>query len=87
MEWIDLRGDGIQMKYMAGGSLDNYLRSTTPSPSTAQEWILDIANAICYAHQQHVIVGDTASRNVLLDEHSRATSHTQDSFRSQRVWP
>jgi serine/threonine protein kinase len=48
-----------------------YLGSTISSPPTAQEWILDITNVIRYAHQQHVIVGDIASRNVLLDEHSK----------------
>jgi eukaryotic-like serine/threonine-protein kinase len=72
VEWIDQSGDGILMKNMKGGSLDNYLRSTAPPPSVAQEWILDIADAICHAHLQHVIIGDIASKNVLLDENLKA---------------
>jgi serine/threonine protein kinase len=60
------------MKYMAAGSLDNYLRSTVLPAPIAQEWILDIANAICYAHWQHIIVGNVTLRNVLLDERLKA---------------
>jgi serine/threonine protein kinase len=65
---IHLSGYGIGMEYMINGSLYKYLRSTVPSPSTIQEWVIDIADAICYAHQCHVIIGDISSKNVLLDK-------------------
>ena len=69
IEWSESSDDGgIRLKYMKNGDLARFIQSSSYSRSTMYQWILTIAQAIKYAHQRHVILGDIASRNVLLDE-------------------
>jgi serine/threonine protein kinase len=56
------------MPYMKNGDLSPYLRENKPSQRLALQWIKALASTIAYVHSCHVIVGDIASRNVLVDD-------------------
>ncbi|MCJ1339138.1 hypothetical protein MMC09_004427 [Bachmanniomyces sp. S44760] len=69
---VDISERGIEMAYMENGCLSHYLREHEPPRHLAVRWILKIAETICYVHSKCVIVGDIASRNVLLDREKSA---------------
>jgi eukaryotic-like serine/threonine-protein kinase len=69
------RADGtcfIVSEYMEGGSLGGLLLDGLPASERAVHWIVEIAEALAYAHQQNVIHRDIKPANILLDHHGRA---------------
>lgn len=56
------------MQYVENNTLSQYLEFERPSHDLAAKWILALAYNISYTHFRHVIIGDIASRNVLLDK-------------------
>jgi serine/threonine protein kinase len=64
----ELLDDGIKMPYMKNGGLSHYFKDHTPPQSATLRWIKDLGEAISYVHPHDVIVGDIASRNVLIGD-------------------
>lgn len=72
VEWYETGLFGIEMKYMANGSLSRFRQSRSPSKQRLYSWITSIAAAIAYAHSRNVIVGDIRSQNILIDDDESA---------------
>jgi serine/threonine protein kinase len=59
------------MQYVENSTLSQYLEFEKPSHDLAAKWILALAHTVSYTHFRHVIIGDIASRNVLLEKDKR----------------
>jgi serine/threonine protein kinase len=68
----ELSDDGIKMPYMKNGDLSRYWKYNSPP----EQWIKALAGTIAYIHSCHVIVGDNASHNVLVDHNYQPTYAT-----------
>jgi serine/threonine protein kinase len=68
VNWIELSDDGIEMVYMRNGHLSRYLEAEVPPRHLIKQWIPAIAKTVNYAHTRRIILGDIASRNVLLGD-------------------
>lgn len=62
----------IVSEFVEGGSLANHLVNSPPSPQQAVRWIIEIADALEYAHLHGVIHRDIKPANILIDHHNRA---------------
>lgn len=68
----------IVMRLLTGGTLDARLRQQVaqrgqlPSPGEVTEWLMQIAQALDYAHQQGVIHRDIKPSNVMFDRQGDA---------------
>lgn len=58
----------FSMEYVENGSLADRLRKDPPSPEDAARLLIDVARALHYAHQNHVVHRDMKPANVLLDQ-------------------
>ncbi|HEX7380188.1 MAG TPA: serine/threonine-protein kinase, partial [Pirellulales bacterium] len=54
------------------GSLADHLANSPPSQQQAIRWVIEIADALEYAHLHGVIHRDIKSANILIDHHNRA---------------
>ena len=57
-------------RYLNGGTLHNLIRKGPMAPEMALRYLVDIADAIDYAHSQGVVHRDIKPKNVLLDAQS-----------------
>jgi serine/threonine-protein kinase len=62
----------IVSEFVEGGSLANHLVNSPPFPQQAVRWIIEIADALEYAHLHGVIHRDIKPANILIDHHNRA---------------
>jgi formylglycine-generating enzyme required for sulfatase activity len=62
----------IVSEFVEGGTLAERLASRRPSPDQAIRWVLDVADALEYAHVHGVIHRDIKPANILIDHHGRA---------------
>jgi serine/threonine protein kinase len=66
----------FSMGFVDGGSLDRLLADKTLSPEMASRLMVEIANAIAYAHERNIVHRDLKPANILLSR-SPATSGSQ----------
>ena len=62
----------IVSEFVEGGSLGDHLVNSPPSQQQAVRWIIEIADALEYAHLHGVIHRDIKPANILIDHHNRA---------------
>ena len=62
----------IVSEFVEGGSLGDHLVKSPPSQQQAIRWIVEIAEALEYAHLHGVIHRDIKPANILIDHHNRA---------------
>jgi len=62
----------IVSEFIEGGSLADHLVKNPPAPQQAIRWLIDIAEALDYAHLHGVIHRDIKPANILIDHHGRA---------------
>ncbi len=62
----------IVSEFVEGGSLADHLVNCPPSQPQAVRWIIEIADALEYAHLHGVIHRDIKPANILIDHHNRA---------------
>ena len=62
----------IVSEFVEGGSLGDHLVNSPPSQQQAIRWIIEIADALEYAHLHGVIHRDIKPANILIDHHNRA---------------
>lgn len=62
----------IASEYVAGRSLVEECKHHWPSTRQSVEWVLEIANALIYAHQEGIIHRDIKPSNILIDEDGSA---------------
>ena len=72
----DVGADGglcfIVSEFVEGGSLADHLSQNPPTTEQAIRWIIDIAEALEYAHLHGVIHRDIKPANILIDRHGQA---------------
>ncbi len=69
------REDGtcfIVSEFVEGGSLGDHLVNNPPSQRQAIRWVIEIADALEYAHLHGVVHRDIKPANILIDHHGRA---------------
>ncbi len=62
----------IVSEFVEGGSLGDHLVNSPPSQPQAIRWIIEIAEALEYAHLHGIIHRDIKPANILIDHHNRA---------------
>jgi len=62
----------IVSEFVEGGSLGDHLVNSPPSHEQAVRWIIEIADALEYAHLHGVVHRDIKPANILIDHHNRA---------------
>jgi serine/threonine-protein kinase len=62
----------IAMRYLAGGSMSQFIARALLPPETFSRPLMQIAQALDYAHQQGIIHRDLKPGNILLDERGNA---------------
>ncbi len=62
----------IAMRYLAGGSFARWLRRGPPPLDALARPVMQIAQALDYAHRQSIIHRDLKPGNILLDDHGNA---------------
>jgi eukaryotic-like serine/threonine-protein kinase len=62
----------IVSEFVEGGSLGDHLVNGPPSQQQAIRWVIEIADALEYAHLHGVIHRDIKPANILIDHHNRA---------------
>jgi Protein kinase domain len=58
----------FSMEYVENGSLADRLRKDLPPPEETARLLIEVARALHYAHQNHVVHRDMKPANVLLDQ-------------------
>jgi serine/threonine protein kinase len=66
----------VVMKYVDGRSLAEVLRGDRPSPKQAVEWMIEVAEAVGYAHRRGYVHRDLKPANILID--SAGTPYVAD---------
>lgn len=61
----------VVSRYIEGGTLGELIRRERPSPAAAAQILIPIAEALAYAHTQHIIHRDVKPDNILFDERTR----------------
>ena len=59
------------MEYVEGRTLDKWLEESTPTPREAVQKMLDVAEAIAFAHRRGVIHRDIKPGNILVDDNGQ----------------
>jgi serine/threonine-protein kinase len=62
----------IVSEFVEGGSLGDHLVNTPPSQQQAIRWLVEVADALEYAHLHGVVHRDIKPANILIDHHGRA---------------
>ena len=62
----------IVSEFVEGGSLGDHLVNNPPSQQQAIRWIIEVAEALDYAHLHGVVHRDIKPANILIDHHGRA---------------
>ncbi len=69
------RDDGkvfIVSEFVDGGNLSRQIKRSKPTKAQVTAWILNIAEALQYAHNEGIIHRDIKPANILIDHHGRA---------------
>ena len=62
----------IVSEFVEGGSLGDHLVNSPPTQQQAIRWVIEVAEALEYAHLHGVIHRDVKPGNILIDHHNRA---------------
>lgn len=62
----------IVSEFVEGGSLGEHLVNSPPAQQQAIRWVIEIADALEYAHLHGVVHRDIKPANILIDHHNRA---------------
>ena len=62
----------IVSEFVEGGSLGEHLVNTPPTQEQAIRWVIEVAEALEYAHLHGVVHRDIKPANILIDHHNRA---------------
>ena len=62
----------IISEFIDGGTLEEKINKKNYSERQAIEWIVQIADALAYAHEQNIIHQDIKPANILIDKNGRA---------------
>jgi len=60
------------MEYMAKGSLEGYCKDHYPTPQQCYEWVMNIALALNYLHNEDMIHRNLSPASILLDKNRNA---------------
>ncbi|CAI7639473.1 unnamed protein product [Penicillium glandicola] len=68
VQCLGLPGRTIEMKYMSGGTIENWIEQHTPCYQLQLQWFRQLATGLHNLHRRRVLHRDILARNILLDD-------------------